>query len=466
MSVGWFVAPYNQKALTGYRARFRYCAMQDFDAAIRSDNGDWCEGEILGNSAIVKVRASLVTLSDIASTGGFSRLPGTDLNERLTALTTVQERQLQDLAGSLGYSGVEIDRSLGTDVRGKTLREYLTFLSTRRVRPRWDSPTQQIVFDQEIVPCRNLNDIDRNVSAGPPGYIHVATQLWIAFLSSLYFGTGFRPSRSAIQYFAHEAARLGLSIQEHSYDFLEWVAGHSSMLLFRLFGAFPTTSVLDAFTGVDGTDLPVYSANWTNLDSGYNPMEIQSNAATATIDSTDNGAAWVGNVGADTEVFVTFGTSSTVGGLIAILVRLNDVNTGTNYQFDGYGLEVLEGATDSVQHYTITNAVWTVIGSAISQEFADGDALGLEATGANPTSLQAYRKPSGGSWAALDTARTNSDWDGVGRIGLYTSDTVARLDDFGGGTVVAGGATLETLPATEGAGADRSRFVKAYRQLT
>src|SRR3990172_3616816 len=135
MSVGWFVSPYNQKALTGYRARFRYCAMQDFDAAIRSDNGDWCEGEILGNSAIVKVRASLVTLSDIASTGGFSRLPGTDLNERLTALTTVQERQLQDLAGSLGYSGVEIDRSLGTDVRGKTLREYLTFLSTRRVRP-------------------------------------------------------------------------------------------------------------------------------------------------------------------------------------------------------------------------------------------------------------------------------------------------------------------------------------------
>jgi hypothetical protein len=46
-----------------------------------------------------------------------------------------------------------------------------------------------------------------------------------------------------------------------------------------------------------------------------------------------------------------------------------------------------------------------------------------------------------GTWAAFGTARSNSDYDDAGNIGLYTASTTARMDDFGGGTVVAGGVT-------------------------
>ena len=56
MAIAWFICGYKLR-----RANMRYCAMDDFTALINTDAGTWSESEVLGGSALVKVRANAAT---------------------------------------------------------------------------------------------------------------------------------------------------------------------------------------------------------------------------------------------------------------------------------------------------------------------------------------------------------------------------------------------------------------------
>lgn len=200
--------------------------------------------------------------------------------------------------------------------------------------------------------------------------------------------------------------------------------------------AFPSTSVLDNFTGTDGTDLPVYSANWQATPTGGSTLEIQANAATGTSAGGNNTNSWVTDYGPDCEVYVTINTKPADGNVILLLAR--GQQTTSLLTADGYALRFVQNAgTDTFVIQRITNGAATSLSSTFSQEVTNGDSIGLEIVG---NTLTAYYKAGGGAWTSLGST-TDSTYTAAGKIGMLTSSTGVRLDDFGGGTYVATGVT-------------------------
>lgn len=158
--MAWFICGY--KPLPS-RPRFRYCAMDDFTTLIRADGGDWTETEVLGNRAIVKVRANALTLNTIAATPGFYRVPVDNLDAPLSSLSNAQASALRQQLLDMGYSDTEIRTALGNNIRTRTLRQVLDFAATRRLKPRWDDGAQAILLDGPGQPVRPIADIDRSV---------------------------------------------------------------------------------------------------------------------------------------------------------------------------------------------------------------------------------------------------------------------------------------------------------------
>jgi hypothetical protein len=192
--------------------------------------------------------------------------------------------------------------------------------------------------------------------------------------------------------------------------------------------AFPTTPVLDNFTGTNGDDLPVYSANWQATPTGGAPLEIQSNAATGTSAGGNNTNSWATSFGPDCEVYVTISTVAAAGNVILLFAR--GVQTGSLATVDGYVLRYAPAAgTDTLTIQSVTNGTQTSIGAAFSQEISAGDSIGLECVG---TTLTCYYKPSGGAWGSL-FSRTDSTYTAAGQIALFSTSTGVRFDAFGGG---------------------------------
>lgn len=156
--IAWFLCPYKRR--TPAPLPTRYCAMDDFTAQIRADGGDWSETEVLGNHAIVKVRASDTTLQTIAAATGFTRLPKNRLDDSLSDLSTAVKTAIRDKMLALGYTAQEIQQRFGNDFGSYTLRDVLKFIATRRLKPRFDSNTDTIVLDGAIQPVRPLEDVD------------------------------------------------------------------------------------------------------------------------------------------------------------------------------------------------------------------------------------------------------------------------------------------------------------------
>ena len=168
MPVGWFLAPYKRRdrgtpGQPGFIAR-RYCAMDDFTAQVFGEGGFWSETEVLGDHAIVKVRASSSTLQMIAQTAGFRRFPKDRLDDPLSSLTNTQKTALRNLIESLGYPRAEWQQDLGTDLGAITLRQVLQFIRKRRRDPRWDDATSTIVFDGQVCECTPLETVDAAVT--------------------------------------------------------------------------------------------------------------------------------------------------------------------------------------------------------------------------------------------------------------------------------------------------------------
>lgn len=157
MALAWFIAPYARRN-PGEFPPERYCAMDDFTAQIVADGGAWSETEILGSAALVKVRASTATLAAINGTAGFLQFPNhTSLTDTLGDLTAGQRTAILNEALALGYSQAEINAALPANWQNVTLGQVLRFLATRRLRPRYDAPSDAVICDGQQDPVKSVD---------------------------------------------------------------------------------------------------------------------------------------------------------------------------------------------------------------------------------------------------------------------------------------------------------------------
>jgi hypothetical protein len=131
--------------------------MDDFTPQIYGEGGRWAETEILGNRAIVKVRASVATLTTIAGTAGFRRLPKDRLDDSLADLPQNIKKKLRDEALDAGYTIAQFNARFPGGLGSVTLRNVLRFLATRRLKPRYDAPSDTIVLDGPVQPVRPVD---------------------------------------------------------------------------------------------------------------------------------------------------------------------------------------------------------------------------------------------------------------------------------------------------------------------
>lgn len=162
MSTAWFISQYKLKTMGKHL--IRYCAVDDFTQQVTADGGWWTESEVLGNHAIVKVRASNSVLDSIAAAAGIMKLPVAHLDDSLSSLTTNQKTALRDKVIALGYTVDEIRSHLGDDLGSKTLGDVLRFVARRRLKPRFDVDLGEIVLDGIEQTCRPISEVDLEVT--------------------------------------------------------------------------------------------------------------------------------------------------------------------------------------------------------------------------------------------------------------------------------------------------------------
>lgn len=165
MPVGWYIVPYKRDTSPGTPGPVRYCAMNDYtQQIIYTYNGNWSETEILGNRAIVKVRAPAQVLEFLDTVPGFRRLPLDRLDDSLGDLGTGIKSALRDELLDMGYTMDEVHARFGSDLGQYTLRDLLKFAATRRLKPRYNPATDEIVLDGEIQACRSIESVDEEVT--------------------------------------------------------------------------------------------------------------------------------------------------------------------------------------------------------------------------------------------------------------------------------------------------------------
>lgn len=161
MAIGWYIAEYKRREEVPLSTPKRYCAMDDYTAQIYGDGGQWTESEVLGNRAVVKVRAEAATLAILDSV--FMRLPKDDLDAPLADLSNGGKMAIDAELLDMGYSASEIDKTLGADIRNKVLGDVLAFMTKRRLKPRYDTEKDEIILDGPVQACRLINSVDTEV---------------------------------------------------------------------------------------------------------------------------------------------------------------------------------------------------------------------------------------------------------------------------------------------------------------
>lgn len=158
MPIAFYIAPYKRRA--GALTPTRYCAIDDFTAQVDA----WAESEVLGDRAVVKVRASATILSAINAEPGFIRLPKDALDNPLSDLSAGQKTALRNLLTDMGYTLAEIQARFGADLGTHTLGDVLRFMASRRLKPRYDQGADQIILDGPVQSCRSIDHVDAGVA--------------------------------------------------------------------------------------------------------------------------------------------------------------------------------------------------------------------------------------------------------------------------------------------------------------
>jgi hypothetical protein len=200
--------------------------------------------------------------------------------------------------------------------------------------------------------------------------------------------------------------------------------------------AFPITPVLDNFNRANTGPPP--SASWTNdLRAAGSPgLAVRTNQVTAlSVDSAGASSWWSAKTFRDdNEAYVTFGNAP-----------LDDFELfARGSAFSGgfpQGYLVWWRSSDStlfLQRYGPggTGGYANLTGGIV-QTLSAGDAVGIRVIG---SSVQAWYKPSGGSWSMIASA-TSTLFTTGGQIGLLVYGIRPTFDDFGGGSL-----PVEILP--------------------
>ncbi len=159
--IAWYIAPYKIRENTpdGLNNE-RYCAMDDYtDKIIYEDKGNWSETEVLGNRAVVKVKASASTLTILDSI--FERMPKDGLEDSLTAVSVTDKTALKDEVLNMGYSNIEWDEEFPNNLGTYKLKNILHFYTKRRLKPRFDG--NKIIIDGIEQVCRTIESVDVEV---------------------------------------------------------------------------------------------------------------------------------------------------------------------------------------------------------------------------------------------------------------------------------------------------------------
>lgn len=159
--IAWFITTYKRDPSPGIPTR--YCAIDDFFDVLKADNAVWDYIEVLGNYALVKVKASQSVLDTIAVAPGFLKIPLTRLNDSLSNLTSQQRNAVKTRLNNMGYSDNEILSNLGSNLALITLGDVLRFAARRRLKPRYDATQDQIVLDGSVQVCESVNVPDQRI---------------------------------------------------------------------------------------------------------------------------------------------------------------------------------------------------------------------------------------------------------------------------------------------------------------
>jgi hypothetical protein len=163
--IAWYIVPYKYDTSTGSPGgglkSCRYCAMDDYTTEIRAAGGRWTETEILGNRAIVKLRApsNIIAQAD----GTFKRIPKNRLDDSLADLPSGVKTALKNEILDQGYTIEEVHARFGDDLGNYTLRQVLQFMATRKKKARYDSQADEIVLDGPNISCRTIESVDAEV---------------------------------------------------------------------------------------------------------------------------------------------------------------------------------------------------------------------------------------------------------------------------------------------------------------
>lgn len=200
---------------------------------------------------------------------------------------------------------------------------------------------------------------------------------------------------------------------------------------------FPTTGIIDDFNRADEGPLS-NGGKWTNqIRSGDDNLRVDTNqCATIAGGISQQGSAWWNNAtfGPDCECYTTLPVLPTGGSRATVLARLANPGGGA---CDGY-LALMRPTGQTTQGiYRYDNDVATLLGASVTPTWTAGDKLGIEIIGSTIRMMQ-YTS---GAWSEL-ASRTDTTYSAAGYIGIDSGVADTRFDDFSGGTVVSGTATL------------------------
>jgi hypothetical protein len=203
-------------------------------------------------------------------------------------------------------------------------------------------------------------------------------------------------------------------------------------------GGAPQEDLLDNFNRADAGSL---GANWPgHIYTGQANLGIISNTARNTASPWGDNY-WTTVFAEDHEVGVTITTLPGNTNAVDLYARLVALGVPDGYSF---GFDQSSG-TDQLHVNRVDDGNWTMLGSATGQNMAVGDAIALVCDGSD---ISGWRKPNGGVWAQLAGAGgTDATYSGSSRIGLESSGTTARLDNFFGGELAAPPPAVKHLAA-------------------
>ena len=162
MAICWYIIPYKRQLPNSGPFPVRYCEIDDYTSEIYAAGGAWTETEILGDRAIVKLRAP--DAFQTQATALWKRLPKDRIDDSLSDLSNAAKKKIRDEILDQGYTIQQINDRLPNDFGTYTLRQVLHFMATKRRKPRYDRDLDEIFIDGIDQPCRSIDSVDAEVT--------------------------------------------------------------------------------------------------------------------------------------------------------------------------------------------------------------------------------------------------------------------------------------------------------------